>query len=491
MSEEKQTKEAPKPKPKRPKIPRQPMPEQDAHARAKNFESVTLGYTMEQAVVEATRCIQCKKPYCIGGCPVAIDIPGFIQLVKDKEFLKAAQLVKRTNLLPAVCGRVCPQEEQCEAVCVLGKKQDPVAIGRLERFVADYEAEHGEIPLPEFPPKTGKKVAVVGAGPGGLTVAGDLIQQGHDVTIFEALHKAGGVLVYGIPEFRLPKAIVEREVEYLQRLGVELKLNHVIGKIRTIDQLMEEDGFDAVFIGSGAGLPWFMDIPGENLNGVFSANEYLTRNNLMKAFDFPSYDTPIKKFKNVAVIGGGNVAMDSVRTALRLGADNAYIVYRRGREEMPARQEEIEHAEHEGVKFKNLTAPVRILGNDEGWVTALECLEMELGEPDASGRRRPIPVKGSEFILEMDAVVIAIGTSANPLIAQTTPDLKLNRKGYIEVENETTCRTSKKGVFAGGDIVTGSATVILAMGAGRNAANAIQNYLQTGEWWSPNGTPEN
>ncbi len=491
MSEEKQIKDAPKPKPKRPKIPRQPMPEQDAHARAKNFDSVTLGYTMEQAVTEATRCIQCKKPLCVPGCPVAIDIPGFIQLVKDKEFLKAAQLVKQTNLLPAVCGRVCPQEEQCEAVCVLGKKQDPVAIGRLERYVADYEAEHGEIPLPELPSKTGKKIAVVGAGPGGLTVAGDLIQQGHDVTIFEALHKAGGVLVYGIPEFRLPKAIVEREVEYLQRLGVELKLNHVIGKIRTIDQLMQEDGYDAVFIGSGAGLPWFMDIPGENLNGVFSANEYLTRNNLMKAFDFPAYDTPIKKFKNVAVIGGGNVAMDSVRSALRLGADNAYIIYRRGREEMPARTEEIDHAEHEGVKFKNLTAPVRVLGNDEGWVTGLECLQMELGEPDASGRRRPIPIKGSEFVLEMDAVVIAIGTSANPLIAQTTPDLALNRKGYIEVENETTGRTSKKGVFAGGDIVTGSATVILAMGAGRNAANAIQDYLQTGEWWSSNGSAEN
>jgi glutamate synthase (NADPH/NADH) small chain len=490
MSEEKQvqgTQKAKPKKPKKPKIPRQPMPEQDPHKRAKNFDSVTLGYTLEQAAKEAERCIQCKKPYCIAGCPVAIDIPKFIQLVKDKEYLKAAQVIKQTNLLPAVCGRVCPQEDQCEKVCVLGKKQEPVAIGRLERFVADYEAEHGEMPLPEMPPKTGKKIAVVGAGPGGLTVAGDLIMLGHDVTIFEALHKAGGVLVYGIPEFRLPKAIVDREVEYLQKLGVELKLNSVIGKIRTIDQLMKEDGFDAVFIGSGAGLPWFMDIPGENLNGVYSANEYLTRNNLMKSFDFPSHDTPIKKHKNVAVIGGGNVAMDSVRTGLRLGADNAYIVYRRSRTEMPARKEEVDHAEHEGVQFKNLTAPVRILGNDEGWVTGLECLEMELGEPDASGRRRPIPIKGSEFTLEMDAVIIAIGTSANPLIAQTTPDLKLNRRGYIEVENETTGRTSKKGVFAAGDIVTGSATVILAMGAGRGAAKAIQEYLQTGEWWSPNG----
>jgi glutamate synthase (NADPH/NADH) small chain len=489
MSEEKQTQAAKtaKPKPKRPKIPRQPMPEQDAHERARNFASVTLGYTEEQAVTEASRCIQCKKPLCIAGCPVAIDIPGFIQLVKDKEYLKAAQLVKETNLLPAVCGRVCPQEDQCEKVCVLSKKQDPVAIGRLERFVADYEAQHGEIPIPEPAPKTGKKVAVVGAGPGGLTVAGDLIKQGHDVTIFEALHKAGGVLVYGIPEFRLPKAIVDREVDYLTKLGVELKLNYVIGKIRTIDQLMSEDGYDAVFIGSGAGLPWFMDIPGENLNGVFSANEYLTRNNLMKSFDFPNFDTPIKRFKNVAVIGGGNVAMDSVRTALRLGADNAYIVYRRSRTEMPARKEEVDHAEHEGVKFKNLTAPVRILGNEDGWVTALECLEMELGEPDDSGRRRPVPKKGSEFVMEMDAVIIAIGTSANPLIGQTTPDLKLNKWGYIEVENEDTCRSSKKGVFAGGDIVTGAATVILAMGAGRNAAKHIHEYLQTGEWWTPNG----
>ncbi len=489
MSEEKETKGAAptKVKPKRPKIPRQPMPEQDAHERAKNFGPVTLGYSEEQAVTEATRCIQCKKPFCIGGCPVSIDIPGFIQLVKDKEFLKAAQLVKETNLLPAVCGRVCPQEDQCEKLCVLSKKQDPVAIGRLERFVADYEAAHGEVPLPELPPKTGKKVAVVGAGPGGLTVAGDLIKEGHDVTIFEALHKAGGVLVYGIPEFRLPKAIVDREVDYLTKLGVELKLNYVIGKIRTIDQLMNEDGYDAVFIGSGAGLPWFMDIPGENLNGVFSANEYLTRNNLMKSFDFPNYDTPIKRFKNVAVIGGGNVAMDSVRTALRLGADNAYILYRRGRAEMPARKEEIDHAEHEGVQFKNLAAPVRILGNEDGWVTGLECLEMELGEPDSSGRRRPVPKKGSEFVLPMDAVIVAIGTSANPLIGQTTPDLKLNKWGYVEVENEETCRTSKKGVFAGGDIVTGAATVILAMGAGRNAAKQIQEYLETGSWWTPNG----
>jgi glutamate synthase (NADPH/NADH) small chain len=488
MSEDKKPQDPKKPKkPKRPKIPRQAMPEQDAHERAGNFGSVTLGYTEEQAAIEASRCIQCKKPLCIAGCPVAIKIPDFIKFIKEKEFLKAVQVIKETNLLPAVCGRVCPQEDQCEKVCVIGKKQEPVAIGRLERFVADYEAKHGEAPLPEMPPKTGKKVAVVGAGPAGLTVAGDLIKIGHDVTIFEALHKAGGVLVYGIPEFRLPKAIVDREVKYLQKLGVELKVNSVIGKIRTIDQLMKEDGYDAVFIGSGAGLPWFMNIPGENLNGVYSANEFLTRNNLMKAFSFPDYDTPIKKFKHVAVIGGGNVAMDSVRTALRLGAENAYIIYRRSMTEMPARREEIEHAEHEGVKFKMLTAPVRIIGNDEGWVTGLECLQMELGEPDASGRRRPIPIKGSEFVLEMDAVIPAIGTSANPLIGQTTPDMKLNKWGYIEVENEETGRTSKKGVFAGGDIVTGAATVILAMGAGRNAAGQINGYLETGEWWSPNG----
>ncbi len=488
MSEERSKPETPKAKPKRPKIPRQAMPEQDPHERAHNFESVTLGYTPEQAELEASRCLQCKKPFCISGCPVSINIPAFIKHIHEKDYLKAVQVIKETSLLPAVCGRVCPQEDQCEKVCILGKKQEPVAIGRLERFVADYEAEHGEIPLPELPPETGKKIAIVGAGPGGLTCAGDLIRKGHHVTVFEALHKAGGVLVYGIPEFRLPKAIVEREVKYLERLGVEFKYNSVIGKIRTIDQLMSEDGYDAVFLASGAGLPWFMDIPGENLNGVYSANEYLTRSNLMKAFDFPNHDTPIKRFKNVAVIGGGNVAMDSVRTALRLGAENAYIVYRRSREEMPARQEEVEHAEHEGVQFQMLTSPVRILGDEDGWVKGLECLRMELGEPDASGRRRPVPIKGSEFVLDMDAVIMAIGTSANPLLGQTTPDLKLNRRGYIEVENDQTFRTSKKGVFAGGDIVTGSATVILAMGAGRGAAKSIQEYLESGEWWSPNGS---
>jgi len=490
MTEEKKQEEQKQAKPKRPKLPRTAMPEQDPHARARNFDSVTLGYEMEHAAIEASRCLMCKKPFCIKGCPVGVNIPEFIKQITEKNLPAAVAAIKKTNLLPAVCGRVCPQEDQCEKVCVLGKKQEPVAIGRLERFVADWEAQQGEPPLPEMPPKTGKKVAVVGAGPGGLTVAGDLIMLGHDVTVFEALHKAGGVLVYGIPEFRLPKAIVQREVDYLEKLGVEFKYNYVVGKIRTIPQLMEEDGYDAVFIGSGAGLPWFMDIPGENLNGVFSANEYLTRNNLMKAFDFPGHDTPIKRFKNVAVIGGGNVAMDSVRTALRLGADNAYIVYRRSRAEMPARGEEIEHAEHEGVQFLNLMAPVKILGNDEGWVKGLECLKMELGEPDASGRRRPIPVEGSNFVLDMDAVIVSIGTSANPLIAQTTPGLRLNRRGYIEVESDETGRTSMKGVFAGGDIVTGSATVILAMGAGRNAASAINTYLKDGEWWDPDAPKE-
>jgi glutamate synthase (NADPH/NADH) small chain len=488
MTEEK--KDQPKPAAAaRPKIPRQAMPEQNAKQRAKNFEQVTTGYTEEQAQLEAARCLACKKPSCVAGCPVSVPINVFIKAIAEKDYAKAVAAIKTTNLLPAVCGRVCPQEEQCEKVCVLTKKQESVAIGRLERFVADWEAQQGESPLPKMPPKTGKKVAVVGSGPGGIICAGYLIQAGHDVTMFEALHKAGGVLVYGIPEFRLPKAIVQREVEYLQRMGVELKCDFVVGKTRTIGELMEQDGYDAVYIGVGAGLPWFMDIPGENLNGVYSANEYLTRNNLMKAFEFPNADTPIKRHKNVAVVGGGNVAMDSVRTALRLGADNAYIVYRRGMEELPARKEEIEHAQHEGVQFKILTAPVKVIGNKEGWVCGLECVEMELGEPDASGRRRPIEKKGSNFVMEMDAVIPSIGTSANPLLAQTTPDMQFNRKGYIVVESEKTGRTTKKGVFAGGDIVTGAATVIKAAGAGRDAGMAIDKYLKDGEWWDPNAPP--
>lgn len=469
-------------KPKKPKVPRQPMPEQDPHVRAKNFKEVTLGFTEEQALLEASRCIQCKKPFCIGGCPVGIDIKSFIGLIGQKDYIGALAKIKESSLLPAVCGRVCPQEEQCEKVCVVGKKQEPVAIGRLERFAADYCAKVGDSELPKVAPPTGRKVAIVGAGPSGLTAAFDLTVLGHKVTVFEALHKPGGVLVYGIPEFRLPKDIVDREVKVLEKMGVEIKNNYVIGKIKTIDQLMEE-GFDAVYVCNGAGLPWFMGIPGENLNGVFSANEFLTRSNLMKAYEFPESDTPIKRFKNVAVVGGGNVAMDAVRTALRLGADNAYIVYRRSKDELPARKEEVEHAGHEGVQFKLLTAPQRVIGNDSGWVTGIECLEMTLGEPDDSGRRRPITKPDSEFVIDVDAVIVSIGTSSNPLLFQTTPGLGQTKKGYIEVENETTCRTTKKGVFAGGDIVTGAATVILAMGAGRNAAKGINEYLKTGEWW--------
>lgn len=466
-------------KEKKLKIPRQPMPEQDPHERVRNFKEVTYGFTEVLSSNEALRCIQCKKPLCIDGCPVSINIPAFIKKITEGDILGAAKVIKEASLLPAICGRVCPQEDQCEMVCIVGKKDKAVAIGRLERYVADYEAAHGKFEMPEMSPKTGKKVAVIGSGPAGLACAGDLIKMGHDVTIFEALHKAGGVLVYGIPEFRLPKAIVERELSYLERLGVEFRLNHVIGRIRTVDELMQKDGYHAVFLANGAGLPQFMNIPGENLNGVYSANEFLTRSNLMKAYKFPEYYTPIKRFKNVAVIGGGNTAMDAVRTALRLGADNAYIIYRRSRDEMPARKEEIEHAEHEGVKFTMLTAPVRVIGNDKGWVTGLECIKMELGEPDDSGRRRPVPVKGSEFVINLDAIIVAIGTNANPLVAQTTPGLDLNKWGYIVVDDEKTCRTSKKGVFAGGDIVTGAATVILAMGAGRSAARSINEYLKT------------
>ncbi len=460
---------------KRSQVPRQKMPEQEPKVRAKNFDEVPFGYSPELAKLEASRCLQCKKPVCIQGCPVSIDIPSFIWLILQEDFLGAARKLKEMNSLPAVCGRVCPQEDQCEKVCILGKKREPVAIGRLERFASDYEQAHGEFVMPPKAPPTGKKVAVVGSGPAGLTLAGDLIKKGHQVTIFEALHKTGGVLVYGIPEFRLPKAIVQAEVNYLQNIGVEVQTNMVIGKIYTIDELMA-NGYDAVFLGTGAGLPTFMNIPGENLNGVYSANEYLTRSNLMKAYLFPKYDTPIAKGKNVAVLGGGNVAMDSARTALRLGADNVHIVYRRSKKELPARIEEVHHAEEEGVQFHFLTLPVKILGNEEGWVRAMECLRMELGEPDDSGRRRPIPVPGSEFILEVDMVVVAIGTGANPLIPSTTSDLQTNKWGYIIADPETGA-TSKKGVYAGGDIVTGSATVILAMGAGRKAAEAIHKYL--------------
>ncbi len=463
-------------KKKREKVPRQAMPEQDPSVRRHNFDEVPLGYTEEQAVIEASRCLQCKKPLCVAGCPVDVDIPGFIKLITEREFALAARWIKETNSLPAVCGRVCPQEVQCEQLCVLGKKQEPVAIGRLERFVADYERASGDVPIPKVAGATGKRVAVVGSGPAGLTIAGDLIKQGHEVTVFEGLHKAGGVLIYGIPEFRLPKAIVDAEVDYLVRLGVEIRANMVIGRGKTVDDLLSE-GYDAVFLGVGAGAPVFMDIPGENLSGIYSANEYLTRSNLMKAYRFPEYDTPIAQGKEVAVLGGGNVTMDSVRTALRLGARNAYVVYRRTEAEMPARLEEIHHAKEEGVQFQFLTNPVEYLGDDQGWVKGMRCIRMELGEPDDSGRRRPVPIPDSEFVIDVDMVVVAIGTMANPVIPATTPGLETTRWGYIVAKDETG-ETSRTGIFAGGDIVTGSATVILAMGAAKKAARAIDAYLQ-------------
>jgi len=461
-------------KPKKPKIPRQAMPQQDAVTRRSNFNEVPLGYTPELAVTEASRCIMCKKPKCIEGCPVEIDIPAFIQLIKVRQFEAAARKIKEQNALPAICGRVCPQEEQCEIKCVIGIKQQPVAIGRLERFAADYERELGEIILPEIPLATGKKIAVVGSGPAGLTVAGELRLRGHQVTIFEALHKPGGVLIYGIPEFRLPKAIVMAEVDYVQKLGVKLVCNAVIGRYATVDDLLQE--YDAVFLGTGAGLPYFMKIPGENLNGVYSANEYLTRSNLMKAYRFPEYDTPIAKSNKVAVLGGGNVAMDSARTAVRLGAEKVYIVYRRSRKEMPARIEEIERAEEEGVEFHLLENPVEILGSQDGWVRAMINIRNELGEPDASGRRRPVPIPGSEYEMEVDTVVVAIGNGANPLLPAATPGLETNKWGNI-IADPVTGATSKPGVYAGGDIVIGAATVILAMGAGKQAARAMHKFV--------------
>ncbi|WAC08281.1 MAG: NADPH-dependent glutamate synthase [Thermodesulfobacteriota bacterium] len=463
-------------KPKRKIVPNKTkMPEQPPLERVKNFKEVPLGYSEDQAVEEATRCIQCKNRPCIEGCPVEIDIPDFIALIAERKFVEAARKMKEKNALPAVCGRVCPQEVQCESKCTLGKKNEPVAIGRLERFIADWERENKMVQTPSRPAPRGKKVAVVGSGPAGLTVAADLAKLGFGVTIFEALHKAGGVLVYGIPEFRLPKAIVQAEVDYVKSLGAELVTNAVIGNLYTIPELFN-NGYDAVFIGIGAGGPMFMDIPGENLNGVYSANEFLTRSNLMKAYLFPEYDTPIKRSRNVAVVGGGNVAMDSARTALRLGADAVYLVYRRSREEMPARAEEVHHAEEEGLIFKFLTNPIRIVGDEKGNVKGMECLRMELGEPDASGRRRPIAVKGSEFIIDIDTLIMSLGTNANPLLPQSTPGLALNKWGYI-VADEENAATSLQGVYAGGDIVTGGATVILAMGAGRKAAREIAKYL--------------
>lgn len=471
------------------KIPRQEMPEQDPKVRAKNFDEVPLGYPDEVAIKEAQRCLQCKKPKCMKGCPVEIDIPSFINLVAEGEHWNAIRKIKETNSLPAVCGRVCPQESQCEIYCIVGKKGDPVSIGRLERFLADFERKSGKVAKPEIAPSTGKRVAVVGSGPAGLTVAGDLARMGHKVTIFEALHKAGGVLVYGIPEFRLPKEIVQAEVDFLADMGIEVQLNTVVGKADTLDELLEND-FDAIFVGTGAGAPIFMKIPGENLNGVYSANEYLTRSNLMKAYLFPEYDTPIVKSKVVAVIGGGNVAMDSARTALRLGAEEVNLIYRRSREEMPARDEEIHHAEEEGINFNLLTNPLQYIGDEHGKVVAVECQKMELGEPDESGRRRPVPIKGSEYKKDVDTVVVAIGNGPNPLIPDTTPDLEINKWGNI-VADLNTCKTSKRGVFAGGDIVRGAATVILAMGDGKMAARSIDAYLKDPDWWDrPPEEPE-
>ena len=451
-----------------------PVREQDAKERATNFQEVCLGYNIEEAMNEASRCINCKNAQCVKGCPVAIDIPAFVAEVKAGNIEKAYEIISESSALPAVCGRVCPQESQCEGKCIRGIKGDPISIGKLERFVADWARENGIKPKAN-PNKKGKKVAVIGSGPAGLTCAGDLAKMGYDVTIFEALHEAGGVLVYGIPEFRLPKqAVVAKEIENVKALGVKIETNVVIGKSVTIDELMETEGFSAVFIGSGAGLPKFMGIPGENSNGVFSANEYLTRSNLMKAFDEKS-TTPIMRGKKVAVVGGGNVAMDAARTALRLGAE-VHIVYRRSEEELPARVEEVHHAKEEGIIFDLLTNPTEILADEKGWVTGMKCIRMELGEPDESGRRRPVEVPGSEFVMELDTVIMSLGTSPNPLISSTTEGLETNKWKCI-VADEQNGKTTKEGVYAGGDAVTGAATVILAMGAGKAAAKGIDEYL--------------
>ncbi|MFQ6053716.1 MAG: NADPH-dependent glutamate synthase [Candidatus Bathyarchaeia archaeon] len=456
--------------------PQVEMPKQPPEERIRNFEEVALGYVEEMAVEEAARCLTCPNPQCVKGCLVGVDIPGFVKLVKERRFDEAARKIKEKNALPAICGRVCPQENQCQKFCVLGIRGDPVAIGRLERFVADWERERG-VEAPEIPASTGGKVAVVGAGPAGLTAAAELAKMGHEVEIFESLHAAGGVLMYGIPQFRLPKEIVQAEVDYIRSLGVEIHVDATIGRLYTVSELLAE-GFDAVFIGSGAGLPRFLHLPGENLKGIYSANEFLIRTNLMKAYKFPEYDTPITVGNVVAVVGGGNVAMDSARCALRLGAEKVYIVYRRGEEELPARHEEVENAEEEGIIFQLLTNPVRFLGDDRGFLKQMECIRMELGEPDASGRRRPIPIEGSEFMMDVDTVVIAIGQTPNPIIQRTTEGLETTRWNTIVVDEET-MQTSIEGVYAGGDVVSGAATVISAMGAGKRAARAIHEYIMT------------
>ncbi len=460
-------------KPK-PKIRKEvvPMPKQNPKERSRNFNEVALGYTEEQVVAEAERCLQCAKAPCVEGCPVEVDIPAFISLIRERKFDEAIRKIKEKNSLPAVCGRVCPQEGQCQASCTMGKIGDPISVGRLERFVSDWERERG-YDIPQRPTPIGKRIAVVGAGPAGLTAAADLAKLGYEVVVFEALHKPGGVLIYGIPEFRLPKKIVEAEAEYIGKLGVTIKMNAMIGKLYAIKGLLER--FDAVFIGTGAGLPRFMRIPGENLCGIYSANEFLIRVNLMKAYAFPEYDTPIYVGEKVAIIGGGNSAMDSARCALRLGAKEVKIVYRRSRKEMPTRAEEVENAEEEGIVFEFLTNPRRFIGNERGWVKAMECIRMRLGEPDASGRRRPIPIEGSEFTMDVDTVVMAIGGTPNPMIQQTTEGLQVTKWGTIVVDENG--KTSIEGVYAGGDIATGAATVISAMGAGKKAARAIHEYL--------------
>ncbi|MBI4839901.1 MAG: NADPH-dependent glutamate synthase [candidate division NC10 bacterium] len=454
---------------------RTPMPEQEPEVRATNFEEVALGYTLPEALREADRCLVCKKPCCIAGCPVGIDIPGFIRAIAQQDMRRAYEILRQDNPLPAVCGRVCPQESQCEVRCIVGIKAEPVCIGRLERFAADYAMAHFEPEKPRITP-AGKRAAIIGSGPAGIACAADLARAGVDVTIFEALHMAGGVLKYGIPEFRLPKSIVDREIALLEQMGVTIELNTVIGKLFTIPQLMQEKGFDAVFVGTGAGFPKFQGIPGENLNGVFSANEFLTRVNLMRGFRHPEYDTPVGMGRQVAVIGAGNTAMDCVRCALRMGAEKVTLVYRRTQKESPARAEELHHAMQEGIQFQWLTNPVRILGNAEGWVSGMECIRMALGEADASGRRAPVEQPGTNFVIPVETVIYALGTRANPIIAKSTPGLKTNQWGYIEVD-EQTGMTSLPGVFAGGDIVTGSATVILALGAGRRAATGMLRYL--------------
>lgn len=452
------------------------MPEQDPNVRNKNFLEVALGYTEEMAKEEAQRCLQCKHKPCVQGCPVNVQIPDFIKLVAEGKFEEAYEKIRETNSLPAICGRVCPQETQCEQLCVRAKKGEAVGIGRLERFVADWYMANVK-PKESKIEKLNKKVAIVGSGPAGISCAGDLAKMGYDVTIFEAFHTPGGVLMYGIPEFRLPKELVQKEIDTVKKLGVEIKTNMVIGKVFTLDELMAE-GYEAIFVASGAGLPNFMGIEGENLNGVYSANEFLTRINLMKAYKFPDCDTPVKVGKSVAVIGGGNVAMDAARSAKRLGAENVYIIYRRSESEMPARLEEVHHAKEEGIIFKLLTNPVKIIGTDDGWVKGMECVEMELGEPDASGRRKPVQKPNSEHVIDVDTVIVAIGQSPNPLITSTTPGLDTQKWGGI-VAHEETGATSKIGVFAGGDAVTGAATVILAMGAGKNAAKAIDQYIKS------------